>query len=182
MQRIEAVKPEVATGRTKELFEAIRSKLGMVPNMMRTMGNSPAVLEGYLSFNESLGKSSIGAELGELLAVSVANANLCEYCNSAHSFIGEQLMGMDRESIEAARVGKSEDLKTQAALTFAKNLLEKKGKVNAEDISNLKDAGYTDAGVAEIIAHTALNIFTNYFNNAAMVVVDFPKVGLALAS
>lgn len=178
MQKIEAVRPEMATGKTKELFNGIQSKLGMVPNMMRTMGNSPAVLEGYLSFNESLSKSSIGAKLGELLAITVANANGCEYCNAAHSFIGEQLVGIDKKSIADARTGHSSDPKTEAALSFAKVLLEKKGKVNQEDIDALRNAGFTGAGVAEIIAHTALNIFTNYFNNAVSVVVDFPEVEL----
>lgn len=40
--------------------------------MMRTMGNSPAVLNGYLAFSGALGESSIGAKLGELIALAVA--------------------------------------------------------------------------------------------------------------
>ncbi len=147
--------------------------------MMRTMGNSPAVLNGYLSFSGALGESLIGAKLGELIALTVANANQCEYCNAAHSFIGEKLVGIDVKTLNAAREGNSTDAKTQAALTFARQLVDSRGKVSNSDVETVKNAGYGEAEIAEIIAHTALNIFTNYFNNATNVVVDFPKVELA---
>jgi uncharacterized peroxidase-related enzyme len=178
MQRISALDPETTTGKSKDLFNTVNGKLGMVPNMMRTMGNSPAVLNAYLAFSGALGESSIGAKLGELIALTVANANSCEYCNAAHSFIGEKLVGIDAATIRSAKEGRSTDVKTQAALLFARTLVAKKGKTNNADIESLKAAGFTDAAIAEIIAHTALNIFTNYFNNATNVVVDFPEVAL----
>ncbi len=179
MQRINALNPETTSGKSKELFNAIQKKMGMVPNMMRTMGNSPAVLNGYLSFSGALGESLIGAKLGELIALTVANANRCEYCNAAHSFIGEKLVGIDVKTLNAAREGNSTDAKTQAALTFARQLVDSRGKVSNSDVEAIKNAGFNEAEIAEIIAHTALNIFTNYFNNATNVVVDFPKVELA---
>lgn len=179
MQRLTALDPETTTGRSKELFNAIQSKLGMVPNMMRTMGNSPAVLSGYLTLNATLGEGKLGAKLGELIALTVANANSCEYCNAAHSFIGEKLVHIDTHALDDARYGRSADPKIQAALDFSRTIVEKKGMVNDADISSLKNAGYDDAAIAEIIAHVALNIFTNYFNNAAKVLVDFPEVELA---
>ncbi|MCG6188329.1 carboxymuconolactone decarboxylase family protein [Maribellus maritimus] len=178
MQRIEALNPTTTTGKSKELFEGIEARLGMVPNMMRTMGNSPAVLGAYLNFSEQLGKSTIGSRLGELIAISVANANGCEYCNAAHSFIGEKLVGIDKKTLELAKEGKSADPKTEAALRFSRKLVAAKGRVSNDDINEVKNAGYSDAAVTEIIAHTALNIFTNYFNNAIEVEVDFPKSSL----
>ncbi len=182
MQQINALDPATTTGKSKDLFNAIQGKLGMVPNMMRTMGNSPAVLDGYLSFSGALGTSSLGAKLGELIALTVANANHCEYCNAAHTFIGEKLAGIDTTSIELAKEAKSNDAKIQAALTFAKALVIKKGKVTDADLDAVKKAGYDDAALAEIIAHVALNIFTNYFNNTAATVVDFPQTRLASAA
>jgi len=178
MQHLAALDPETTSGKSKDLFTAIQGKLGMVPNMMRTMGNSPAVLNGYLSFNAALGEGVLGAKLGELIALTVANANSCEYCNAAHSFIGEKLVHIDATAIADAREGRSADAKTQAALDFSKALLRKRGLVSDADVNALKDAGYTDAGIAEIIAHVALNVLTNYFNNAAKVKVDFPEVQL----
>jgi uncharacterized peroxidase-related enzyme len=179
MPRLKALDPETTTGKSKDLFNAIQGKLGMVPNMMRTLGNSPAVLKGYLSLSGALGEGILGGKLGELIALTVANANSCDYCNAAHSFIGEKLVHIDVNSINDARVGKSADKKTGAALEFSRILVEKKGHVNDADIAALKNAGYDDAGIAEIIAHVCLNIFTNYFNNTAQVAVDFPEVELA---
>ena len=178
MQRIKALDPKTTTGKSKELFEGIEAKLGMVPNMMRTMGNSPAVLSAYLNFNDQLGKSTLGARLGELIAISVANANGCEYCNAAHSFIGENLVGIDKKILELAKEGKSSDPKTEAALRFSRKLVTTKGRVSNNDINEVRNAGYSDGAITEIIAHTALNIFTNYFNNALVVDVDFPKTSL----
>ena len=177
MQRIPALDPEKTTGKSKDLFNAIQSKLGMVPNMMRTMGNSPAILNGYLSLNSSLGEGVLGGKLGELIALTVANANSCEYCNAAHSFIGEKLVHIDTNSLADAREGKSNDAKIQAALTFSRVIVEKKGLLKDADVNALKDAGYSDAAIAEIIGHVGLNLLTNYFNNAARVTVDFPDVG-----
>lgn len=178
MQRLKAIEPTAATGKTKDLFQAVQAKLGSVPNMFRTMGNSPAVLEGYLAFNTAMSGSSLGAKMGELIALTVANANGCEYCNAAHTFIGEKMVRIDEGSIVAAREGRSSDAKTQAALEFARVLVQKKGHVSAQQLATVKAAGYTDAQVAEIIGHVALNFFTNIFNNATAVEVDFPEAEL----
>jgi len=178
MQRLKAIEPASAAGKTKDLFQGVQSKLGSVPNMFRTMGNSPAVLEGYLAFNAAMGSSSLGAKMGELIAITVANANGCEYCNAAHTFIGEKMVRIDAASIDAARTGKSSDAKTQTALEFARTLVQKKGHVSFHELNTLKTAGYTDAQVAEIIGHVALNFFTNIFNTSTGVEVDFPEVEL----
>lgn len=179
MTRLQALDPKEATGRSKELFEGIQSKLGMVPNMMRTMGNSSVVLEGYLNLSDILGKGSLGGKLGELLALTVAESNACNYCLSAHSFIGEKLVGIDTDTLSAARDGENADPKIAAALNFAKALIAKNGRVSSEDVAAVKDAGYTDGAVGEIVAHVALNVFTNYFNNTANTDIDFPVVEAA---
>ena len=178
MPRIIALNPDNTTGKTKELFNTVHRKLGVVPNMMRTMGNSPAVLNAYLSFSGALGESKIGARLGEQIALLVAEVNECEYCAAAHSFIGEKLLGIDKQTIAESREGKSVNGRIQAALTFAKTLVEKQGRVNDADVENLYQAGFTEGEITEIVAHTALNILTNYLNNTAKTEVDFPKVEL----
>ena len=176
MTRLKALRPEEATGKTKELFNGVQSKLGMVPNMMRTMGNSSAVLEGYLQLSGALGHGTIGAKTGELIALAVAESNACDYCLSAHSFIGEKLVGIDTSSLSAAREGNSSNAKTDAALKFAQALVTKRGSVNDSDVRKIKEAGYTDGEVGEIVAHVALNILTNYLNKTAQTEIDFPEV------
>ena len=176
MIRLKALSPEEATGKTKELFTAIENKLGMVPNMMRTMGNSAALLEGYLNLSGALAHGQLGAKTGELLALAIAENNACDYCLSAHTFIGEKLVHIDTEALSDARYANATDAKTAAALTFANVLINKKGLVNDDDVNTVKAAGFNDGEIGEIVGHVALNILTNYFNNTAKTVVDFPLV------
>ncbi|WP_162126095.1 carboxymuconolactone decarboxylase family protein [Flavobacterium phycosphaerae] len=176
MTRLQALNPETTTGKTKELFNAVQSKLGIVPNMMRTMGNSDAVLEGYLNLSGALSKGKLNNRTGELIALAVAESNNCLYCTAAHTFIGENLLKTDLSVLEAARSGESADSKTKAILKLAKTLVSKNGQVNDEDVTTAKNAGITDGEIAEVVAHVALNILTNYFNNTANTEVDFPAV------
>jgi uncharacterized peroxidase-related enzyme len=176
MTRLTALNPEEVTGKTKDLFNVVQAKLGVVPNMMRTMGNSPAVLEGYLNLSGALSHGKLGAKTGELIALAVSESNSCDYCLAAHTFIGEKLVKADPAVLQAARTGNSTDAKIEAVLQFAKTLISKNGLVNDEDVNKAKNAGVTDAEIAETIGHVALNILTNYFNNTANTEIDFPAV------
>lgn len=174
MTRLQALNPAEATGKTKELFNAVQGKLGSVPNMMRTMANSPAVLEGYLGLSSALSHGALSNKTGELIALAVSESNSCDYCLAAHSFIGEKLLKTDPAILNAARSGESADAKTRAILQFAKALVSKNGLVTDDDVNAAKTAGVTDAEISEIIGHVALNVLTNYFNNTANTEIDFP--------
>lgn len=176
MTRLTALNPEEVTGKTKDLFNAVQAKLGVVPNMMRTMGNSPAVLEGYLNLSGALSHGKLSAKTGELIALAVSESNSCDYCLAAHTYIGEKLVKADPAVLHAARTGNSTDTKTEAILQLAKTLISKNGLVNDEDVNKAKNAGISDAEIAETVAHTALNVLTNYFNNLANTEIDFPTV------
>jgi len=176
MTRLTALNPEEVTGKTKDLFDAVQAKLGVVPNMMRTMGNSPAVLEGYLGLSGALSHGKLSAKTGELIALAVSESNSCDYCLAAHTFIGEKLVKADPAVLHAARTGNSTDAKTEAILQLAKTLISKNGLVNDEDVNKAKNAGISEAEIAETVAHTALNVLTNYFNNLANTEIDFPTV------
>ncbi|MDX6181430.1 carboxymuconolactone decarboxylase family protein [Flavobacterium sp. Fl-77] len=176
MTRLTALNPEEATGKTKDLFNAVQAKLGAVPNMMRTLGNSPAALEGYLNLSGALSHGKLSAKTGELLALAISESNSCDYCLAAHTYIGEKLIKADPAILHAARIGNSEDSKTAAILKFAKTLISKNGLVNNEDVNAIKNAGVSEAEIAETVAHVALNVLTNYFNNTANTEIDFPVV------
>ncbi len=180
MQRIDAVDSGTVTGKTKELLDQVHRKLGFVPNMMRTMAVSPAVLEGYLGLSGALAGGALSPKLRELIALAVGEANGCQYCVSAHSAIGKRL-GVREAELEAGRQGTSSDPRLEAALGFARALVEQRGDVSDADVARVRGAGWSDPEVAEIIAHVALNIFTNYFNLTAGTEVDFPSVPLGAA-
>jgi uncharacterized peroxidase-related enzyme len=176
MTRLKTQNPDQASGKTKELFNAINSKFGVVPNMMRTMGNSPAFLEGYLNLSGALSGGTLGIKISALIALTVAEANACNYCLSAHTYLGANLAKLDAEAMEAARLGTSKDAKTNAILKFAQMLVTKRGHVNDADVATVKAAGVTEGEVGEIVGHVALNTLTNYFNNTANTEIDFPVV------
>ena len=177
MARLTIVDPAKATGKAKELLAAVQAKLKLTPNMARVMANSPAVLEGYLNFSGALAGGSLDAKLREQIALVVAQTNSCEYCLSAHSAIGK-LVGLTDGEIEASRDGQGSTVRTTVALRFAHQVVESKGAVGDEAVAAVRNAGFNDGEIAEIIANVAVNIFTNYFNKAAAVDVDFPKVAL----
>jgi uncharacterized peroxidase-related enzyme len=174
MTRMTPVDHLTAQGRTKELLDAVKAKLGIIPNMTRTMAVSPAVLEGYLSLSGALSHGVIPAKVREQLALDVGEANHCDYCVSAHSAIGKHA-GLTPEDIHNSRKGVSSDPKTDVLLRFARRVLTKQGMVEDSDLAVVREAGFGDAEIAEVVAHVALNVFTNYFNNVARTTIDFPK-------
>jgi len=175
MSRIHAVSPDSASGKAKDLLDAVKQKLGKAPNMAKVMANSPAVLEAYLGFSGALSGGLLDAQTREQLALTVSQKNHCDYCLSAHSAIGK-MVGLNPEQVVEARKGHGTNARTTAALTFANRVLETKGQINEDDLKAVREAGFSDGEITEIIAHVALNVFTNYFNTAAEVDIDFPKV------
>lgn len=181
MSRIQPVNDEQATGKVKELLHAVKAKLGMTPNMMKTMARSPAVLEAYLNFSGALAGGNLDARLREQIALISAEINGCGYCAAAHTAIGK-MVGLSGEAISAARRGRSADAKNDAALRFARVVIVNRGQVSEADVKSLQDAGFSEGEIAEIVANVALNIFTNYFNEIAETEIDFPKVQVGTAA
>jgi uncharacterized peroxidase-related enzyme len=175
MSRLQPVNPSTATRKAKDLLDAVKGKLGLVPNMTKVMATSPAVLEAYLGFSGALAGGLLDAKTREQLALLTAQENHCDYCLSAHTAIGK-MVGLNKEQIVASREGHGSSPKTTAALTFARRVLEAKGQINDAGLAAVREAGFSEGEIAEILAHVALNVFTNYFNVAAEVEIDFPKV------
>lgn len=174
MSRIHPVQPESASNKTTKLFDSIQSKLGMVPNMMKTMGHSPVVLGSYLQWSAGLSGGSLSAQHREAIALTVGQANGCDYCLSAHSALGK-MAGLTEEQIRDARLGTAIDSKTDALLRFTRKLVDQRGHVTDAELQDVRDHGFSEAEIVEAIAHVALNVFTNYFNHVTDPAIDFPK-------
>ncbi|PIS11274.1 MAG: carboxymuconolactone decarboxylase [Bdellovibrio sp. CG10_big_fil_rev_8_21_14_0_10_47_8] len=178
MPRIELQNPETATGERKEILSQIHAAFGTTPNMFKAIANSTPALKMMWSAFGALGGGKLGPKLGEQIAIAVADVNRCEYCLAAHTALGNGA-GLSAETMSQAQRAKSNDPKTQAALTFAVKVVKERANISPDDISALRKAGYSEEDVAEILAHVALNIFTNYTNVAFDVPIDFPKVALS---
>ena len=181
MSRINVVTKENANAEQKALLDAIQSQLGMVPNFLKVFANSPAALRAFLGLHGIAGEGSLDAQTRERIALALAQQNSCQYCVSAHTAIGRKA-GLNAAEIEANRAGTSEDAKAAAAVKFAKALAEHSGEVTTTEIVAVRNAGYSDAEIVEIITHVGMNLLTNILGKASRVEIDFPKVELKLAA
>lgn len=158
------------------LLEAVGKQLGSVPNLFRLVATSPQALEGYLAMSGALAKGALPAATRERIALAVAQINGCDYCLSAHTFMGKNLARLDDAEITANRNGASNDTKADAAVRFAASVANTRGHIADADFAAVKLAGYSDAQIIEIVQHVALNVWTNTFNNVFQTEVDFPVV------
>ncbi len=175
--RLTALDPAQATGKAKELLDAVQATLGLTPDMTRTMAQSPAVLQGCLGLSGALGHGTLTAKVREQIALTVGEAGHCQYCVSAHTAIG-QMVGLNAGDILASREAHGNDAKTTAALMFASLLVQSRGQVTDAEVNAVRAAGYTEGEAGEIVANVTLNLFTSYFNHVAQTEADFPKVEL----
>lgn len=181
MSRINVVTTETASAEQKLLLDAIQQKLGMVPNFLKVFANSPVALRAFLGLYEIAGAGSLDPQTRERIALALAQQNACEYCLSAHAAIGRGV-GLDGGEIAANRAGSSQDAKAAVAVKFARSLVEHKGEVTTAEISEVRDAGYSDADIVEIITHVGMNLMTNILGKASRIDIDFPRVELKLAA
>jgi len=181
MARINLVTNESANAEQKTLLDAIQSQLGMVPNFLKVFANSPDALKAFLGLHGIANAGSLDPQTRERIALALAQQNSCEYCLSAHSAIGRKA-GLDNAEIAANRAGTSQDAKAAVAVKFARSLVEHTGEVTTAELLEMRNAGYSEADIVEVITHVGMNILTNILGKAGRVDIDFPKVELKLAA
>jgi len=175
MSRLTVPTRAASPAASQPLLDAVGRSLGVVPNLFRLVGLSTPALEGLLNLNGALNKA-LDARARERIAIAVAQVNGCDYCLSAHSYLGKNLAKLDDAEIAANRSGASNDPKADAAVRFAASIARSRGHIGNADFSAVKLAGYTDAQIVEIVQHVALNTWTNTFNNVFQTEIDFPVV------
>ena len=168
--------PDTAAGlEAAALFTAIKGKIGMVPNLYRVAANQPAVLTGLLGLGEALGRGSFDARTREAIALTVAGANACDYCASAHAAISAGLK-VGPGAVKAHLSGRADDPRTAAILRLAKAIVAAKGMVADADLDAARTAGLFEADIVETVGNVVANIFTNYLNHVAATDIDFPVI------
>jgi uncharacterized peroxidase-related enzyme len=179
--RLSPVPTSTTDAKVVPLYNAVKQALGVVPNLMQVLGNSPAALQGYLSLNAALGSGVLPPAVRERLALVVAEANGCDYCLAAHTLLGKHA-GLDAAESQRARLGTSQDAFAHAALTLGRAIVQARGKVADADIDAARKAGLDQAAIVEVVVHVALNVLTNYVNNVARTDLDFPAAPALAAS
>lgn len=177
MARIQPINRNEATGQLATTLDAVKAKLGTVPNLFTTFAQSPAVLNAYLAFSEALTRGNLTAKQRETLALAIGQTNACQYCVSAHTLLGKGA-GLSPDAIKDARNGASADPLNDALAKLAVKIVNQRGVMSDADIADARSAGVTDDLIIEVIAHVALNTLTNYTNHIAATDIDFPVVQL----
>jgi AhpD family alkylhydroperoxidase len=176
MSTLPKIEPADATESAAEVLAEVKKTLGSVPNMAKTMANSPALVRGWLALSGALGGGVIPAPVRERLALATAEYNRCEYCLSAHTFIGSKVAKLDENEIERARHADSADAHVAALLALSDTIARGRGTIDDAALRTARAAGVTDAETAEVVGNLALNILTNYFNILADTDNEFPVV------
>jgi uncharacterized peroxidase-related enzyme len=168
-----AIDPPPVTGRTRELLDAVSARFGRVPKVARTMASSPAALGGWLGLSTGLDESILSPALREQIGLTVSQLNGCRYGLAVHVTVGKAV-GLSPETIVASRRATATDAKTDAALRFARALVERRGHVTAADVDAVKAVGFGDGEIVEIIVQVAHDTLTNYVAIATQTEIDFP--------
>jgi uncharacterized peroxidase-related enzyme len=181
MSRITIPSRDAAPTGSQPILDAVDKQLGVVPNLFRLVSISPAALAGMTSLSACLSKT-LDVQTRERIAIATAQVNGCDYCLSAHTYLGLNLAKIAPEEVALNRKGASGDPKADAAVRFAMKVAQNRGKVSDADISAVKLAGFSEAQVIEIVAVVAENFLTNLINNVAETTIDFPVVRTAEAA
>ena len=123
MSRITPIHPAQAKGEAADLLGAVQSAMGMTPNFLRVLAQSPVALRSFLGLHAIASEGALDPVTRERIALFVAQQNACAYCVSAHTAIGRKA-GLDGEEMLANRQCESADAKAAAALAFASALVE----------------------------------------------------------
>jgi uncharacterized peroxidase-related enzyme len=160
---------------SRPILEGVQRQLGVVPNLFRLVANSPAALSGFTAFSGALAKT-LDLKTREGIALAVAQVDGCDYCLSAHTYLGLNLAKISPEEVALNRRGASGDPRTDAAIGFAAKVARERGHVTEADVAEVRRAGFGDRQIVEIVAVVAENVFTNFLNEVAKTDIDFPVV------
>lgn len=162
--------PEISN----KILENTKMGLGMIPNMFSTMANNPALLDAYSysykTFRENAGFTS---QEQEIIFLSIAFENECEYCMAAHSFVADMMSKVPTEVTDSIRNNSEiEDAKYKALSMFSKVMTAKRGNPSQEEIDAFLNAGYTENHILGVITAIGVKTMSNYFNHVFNTPVD----------
>lgn len=181
MKTLEVLNRDQVSEGNQGIFDALKQKIGMVPNLYATIANSNVALGAILNLGEALGGGELSPKEAEAVALAVGQVNGCEYCLAAHTAISKINGFTETETLEL-RTGTIENAKLAALTQLARELTDNKGRADEKFTQAFFDAGYTKGALVELIGFVALNTFTNFVNNTANTKVDFPAAPELLAT
>lgn len=175
MSRIAIPPRDILPAASQPILDSVEKALGVVPNLHKVIALNANTLAGFAGLGGGVNKT-LDVKTRERIALAVAQINGCDYCLSAHTYLGLNLAKLDAAEIALNRQGRSGDPRADAAVRFAAAVAEHRGQVSDTDLSAVRLAGFTDADIVAIVGIVVENFFTNFINNVAETAIDFPVV------
>ncbi|EOT0791020.1 TPA: carboxymuconolactone decarboxylase family protein [Klebsiella pneumoniae] len=177
MSRLHTITEGEATGKTAQLFCAIKGSMGKVPNAYLTIGTqSPEILGQMLQLNAALHNGSLSARELEAINLAVSEESGCDYCLAAHTLMAKKAGYTEEQTRELRDARFSDDEHIDALVKFVQYLVSSRGTVAAEHVEAFRQAGFSDQQVVETIGAVSAILFTNMVNRVNDTLIDFPKV------
>lgn len=166
---------ENAPEKSKPALEQIQKGFGFIPNMLATIANSDAALNGYLALDAQYRHASLTPVEREIVELAASLVNDCKYCTAAHSTALIAFMHVDAETVAKIRAGQpTGDSKTDALVAFTTSIVENRGKASQASLEGFLQAGYKAEQGLEILMGIALKTISNYTDHLYHVKLDAP--------
>tara|TARA_B100000700_G_C15056466_1_gene863061 strand:+ start:2713 stop:3252 length:540 start_codon:yes stop_codon:yes gene_type:complete len=179
MSLITPLDKDLTTPVVKEKLENIEEAFGMLPNIIGVMAHSEATLDMYMSMEGALDSGHLTKPQREMIALAVSQANECRYCVSAHTEFCSGL-GLDTADIIKSRLCEADNPIEQAMLDLAVSIVENRGQVPEEQVTEAKEAGLSNSLILEVFSNVIFVIMGNYINHLTKIDIDFPVCTLDL--
>jgi uncharacterized peroxidase-related enzyme len=163
------------------LLDSGRSETGFLPDLLRLLAHSPVALRGYLALRASLRGSVLPESLREQIAIAVAAANGCDICLTSHIRFGRAL-GLSETALQDATRAHADDPASGVVLKFSRALIETRAHVDDDALTTVREAGFSDGAIIEIVALVALNVFANYVNALSTMTCALPASARAASA
>jgi uncharacterized peroxidase-related enzyme len=178
MTRTIPLTPDQVPAESKPTLDTFTRNIGFTPNMMVAFAQSPTAFNAWAALLGTLSKS-LDVKTRDSIGLAVSEVNGCNYCLTVHSFTAEHMAKLPADEIILARKGHASDAKRNAALQFASKVIETRGQISDDDLHAVRDAGYSEANIVEIVTLVAMYSMTNFLNNVFDPEKDFPAVAPA---
>lgn len=175
-----ATAPEAA----RPILEGTRKAFGFVPNLLATMANAPALLEGYIALGRLFDQSSLNATQRQVVLLAVSRENTCEYCVAAHTAIAG-MQKVPATVVAAIRDGRDiADPALEALRRFTVTVVRSRGNPTEAEVAAFLAAGHTAQQVLEVVLGVGMKTLSNYTNHIAATPLDaaFAPVAWAKAA
>jgi alkylhydroperoxidase family enzyme len=165
MERFPVHTLESAPDASKPALRDVQQRFGMIPNLAGAMATSPVLAEAFVGIFDKVHGGSFNEPQIQTVLLTDAVTNGSAWAVALHTALGLQA-GLDPGDVEAMRGGRSpSDVKLGALSTLARTLIEKRGRLDEEDIQRFLDAGFGKDLLLEVITIVAASTITNYTGN-----------------